>query len=438
MDVRTIICPCAGHNVDHPLADRDLLQSPRFHRVEPAMTATNGGPLAGIRVIDVATMLAGPTGCQLLADFGADVIKIEHPKIGDALRGHGASKDGIGLLWKTIARNKRCVGLYLGDPAGAEIFLELVKTADVIVESFRPGTLERWNLGYEQLRAVNPGIILVRVSGFGQTGPYASRAGFGTIVEAMSGFAAMTGEPDSPPVLPPFGLADGIAGLTVAFATATALYQRDISGGSGQSIDISLLEPLMSILGAQPAVYDTFHKVPERTGNRSSNVAPRNAYRAADGGWVAISTSAQSVAERVMRLVGHEEVIGEAWFKTGKGRAEHVDLLDEYVGSWIAERNRDEVLEAFTAVEAAIGPVFDIADLVENEHMREREVFIRVADEDFGDILMQNVIARFSESPGEIGYGGRALGADTDAILGGELKIGADRLEALRKAGVIS
>jgi crotonobetainyl-CoA:carnitine CoA-transferase CaiB-like acyl-CoA transferase len=402
------------------------------------MTPPHDGPLAGIRVLDVATMLAGPTGCQLLADFGADVIKIEHPKVGDALRGHGTSKEGIGLLWKTIARNKRCIGLYLGDPAGAEVFLELVKTADVIVESFRPGTLERWNLGFDRLREVNPGIILVRVSGFGQTGPYAPRAGFGTVVEAMSGFAAMTGEPDRPPVLPPFGLADGIAGVTVAFATMVALYRRDVSGGPGQSIDISLLEPLMSILGAQPAVYDTLHEVPERTGNRSSNVAPRNAYRAADGGWVAISTSAQSIAERVMRLVGHPEVIEEPWFKTGKGRAEHVDLLDEYVGTWIAVRDRDEVLEAFTAFEAAIGPVFDIADLVENEHMKAREVFIRVPDEDFGDILLQNVIARFSESPGEIAYGGRALGADTDAILGDELKIDADRLASLRAKGIIA
>jgi crotonobetainyl-CoA:carnitine CoA-transferase CaiB-like acyl-CoA transferase len=402
------------------------------------MTPPHGGPFAGIRVIDAATMLAGPTGCQLLADFGADVIKIEHPKIGDALRGHGASKDGIGLLWKTIARNKRCVGLYLGDPDGAEVFLELVKTADVIVESFRPGTLERWNLGFDRLREVNPGVILVRVSGFGQTGPYAPRAGFGTIVEAMSGFAAMTGEPDRPPVLPPFGLADGIAGITVAFATASALYKRSVSGGAGQSIDISLLEPLMSILGAQPAVYDTFHEVPVRTGNRSSNVSPRNAYRTADGNWVALSSSAQSIAERVLRLVGHDEVIEEPWFKTGKGRADHVEVLDEYVGSWIAERSRDEVLKAFTEVEAAIAPVFDIADLLEDEHMKDRGVFIRVPDEDFGDVLLQNVIARFSDNPGEIAYGGRALGADTDAVLGDELKIDPDRLATLRAKGIIA
>ena len=402
------------------------------------MTRVSPGPLSGIRVIDVATMLAGPTGCQLLADFGADVIKVEHPVIGDALRGHGASQDGVGLLWKTVARNKRCVGLYLGDPEGAEIFLELVRSADVVVESFRPGTLERWNLGYERLKEVNPGLILVRVTGFGQKGPYSSRAGFGTIVEAMSGFAAMTGEPDSAPVLPPFGLADGIAGITVAFATASALYRREATGGTGQVIDVSLLEPLMMILGAQPTIYDMFQEVPQRTGNRSPNVAPRNAYRTADGRWVAISTSAQSVAERVMRLVGHEEVIEQDWFQTGKGRAEHGDLLDGHVSSWIGARSREEVLAAFTAVEAAVGPVCDIADLVADEHLQAREVFVRIPDEDFGDILLQNVIARFSETPGEIAYAGRGLGADTDEILGEELKFDEQRLGQLRARGVIA
>jgi crotonobetainyl-CoA:carnitine CoA-transferase CaiB-like acyl-CoA transferase len=402
------------------------------------MSGGASGPLAGVRVIDCATMLAGPTGCQLLADFGADVIKVEHPTIGDALRGHGTVKDGIGLLWKQVARNKRCVGLYLGDPEGADLFLELVKTADVVVESFRPGTLERWNLGFDRLREVNPKLILVRVSGFGQTGPYAKRAGFGTLAEAMSGFAAMTGEPDAAPVLPPFGLADGIAGMMVAYATSSALFNRDASGGAGQQIDISLLEPLMMILGAQSTIFDLFGKVPERTGNRSKNVAPRNTYRCKDDGWVAISTSAQSIAERVMRLVGHPEVIDEAWFTTGLGRADHGDLLDDYVGSWIAERTRDEVVDAFTAVEAAVAPIYDISDLVEDEHVIAREVFVRIPDEDFGEITMQNVIARLSETPGSVAYGGRGLGADTDSILTGELGISEERLSDLRKRGVVA
>jgi crotonobetainyl-CoA:carnitine CoA-transferase CaiB-like acyl-CoA transferase len=402
------------------------------------MSGGTTGPLAGVRVIDCATMLAGPTGCQLLADFGADVIKVEHPTIGDALRGHGTVKDGIGLLWKQVARNKRCVGLYLGDPEGADLFLELVKTADVVVESFRPGTLERWNLGFDRLREVNPKIILVRVSGFGQTGPYAKRAGFGTLAEAMSGFAAMTGEPDAAPVLPPFGLADGIAGMMVAYATSSALFNRDARGGAGQQIDISLLEPLMMILGAQSTIFDLFGKVPERTGNRSKSVAPRNTYRCKDDGWVAISTSAQSIAERVMRLVGHPEVIDEAWFTTGLGRADHGDLLDDYVGSWIAERTRDEVVDAFTAVEAAVAPIYDISDLVEDEHVIAREVFVRIPDEDFGEITMQNVIARLSETPGSVAYGGRGLGADTDSILTGELGISEERLSDLRKRGVVA
>ena len=185
------------------------------------------GPLEGLRVLDVSTVLAGPLCCQLLGDYGADVVKVEHPKRADSMRGHGYSKDGHGLWWKMVARNKRCVGLYLGDPEGAAIFLHLAATADVIVENFRPGTLERWGLGFERLREANPGIVLVRITGFGQTGPYSARPGFGTLAESMSGFAAITGEPDGPPTLPPFGLADSIAGMAAAYATMTALYHRD-------------------------------------------------------------------------------------------------------------------------------------------------------------------------------------------------------------------
>ena len=265
-----------------------------------------------------STVLAGPLTCQILGDFGAEVIKVEHPR-GDSMRGHGRVKDGIGLWWKMVSRNKRCVALYLGDPEGAEIFRRLVATADVVVESFRPGTFERWGLGYDALKDINPGLVLVRITGFGQTGPYRERAGFGTLAEAMSGFAAITGEADGPPTLPPFGLADSIAGLTAANAALMALYHRDARGGAGQVIDVSILEPIVTVLGPQPTIYDQLGEIQERTGNRSSNNAPRNTYRTADGKWVAVSTSANSVAQRVMRLVGHPELIDEPWFDTGSG-----------------------------------------------------------------------------------------------------------------------
>jgi crotonobetainyl-CoA:carnitine CoA-transferase CaiB-like acyl-CoA transferase len=392
------------------------------------------GPLSGVRVLDVSTVLAGPLTCQILGDYGADVIKVEHPR-GDSMRGHGRAKDGVSLWWKMVSRNKRCVALYLGDPDGAEVFRRLAATADVVVESFRPGTFERWGLGYEALREVNQGLVLVRISGFGQTGPYRERAGFGTLAEAMSGFAAITGEPDGPPTLPPFGLADSIAGLTAANAALMALYHRDARGGTGQEIDVSILEPLVTVLGPQPTIYDQLGEIPERTGNRSVNNAPRNTYRTADDKWVAVSTSANSVAERVMRLIGRPELIDEPWFQTGSGRVDHVELLDEIVSEWVRARTRDEVVEAFAQAGAAIAPVYDVAELMADEQIIARDAITRVDDPDLGPVRMQNLLFRMSETPGAIRFTGRALGADTDAILGDEL--GLDVAD-LRKRGIVA
>jgi crotonobetainyl-CoA:carnitine CoA-transferase CaiB-like acyl-CoA transferase len=392
------------------------------------------GPLSGLRVLDVSTVLAGPLACQILGDYGAEVIKIEHPR-GDSMRGHGRSKDGVPLWWKMVARNKRCVGLYLGDPDGAEVFRRLVATADVVVESFRPGTFERWGLGFPALQEINPGLVLVRISGWGQTGPYAARAGFGTLAEAMSGFAAITGEPDGPPTLPPFGLADSVAGLTAAAATTMALYHRDARGGTGQEIDLAILEPLVTALGPQPIVYDQLGEVQQRTGNRSVNNAPRNTYQTSDGKWVAVSTSANRIAERVLTLVGHPEVIDEPWFATGGGRAEHADELDGMVSEWVAARTRDEVLNAFTEAGAAIAPVYDVADLLADPHVIARETITTVQDEDLGPVRMQNLLFGMSATPGAIRFTGRPLGADTDAILGDEL--GLD-VAALRERGIVA
>lgn len=375
------------------------------------------GPLQGLRVLDLATIYAGPFVGQILGDFGADVVKVEHPIQGDGLRGHGRQKDGVGLWWKMLSRNKRTIGINLGTPDGARLLLRLAETADVVIESFRPGTMERWGIGYEQLSAINPGLIMVRVSGFGQTGPYASRPGFGTLIEAMSGFAAMTGDPDGAPVLPPFGLADGIAGVAGAMATLLALYWRDVHGGAGQVVDLSVLEPLVSVLGPQPIVYDQIGEVPKRSGNRSTNNAPRNTYLTSDGQWVAVSASANSVADRVMRLIGHPEVIDEEWFSTGAGRAEHAGLIDDLVGGWVIQRTRQEVIERFTEADAAIAPVYNVADLVTDPHVRARQVLVRVSDDDLGEVLMQNVLVRLSGSPGRIRFTGRSLGADTENVL---------------------
>lgn len=394
-------------------------------------------PLEGLRVIDASTILAGPLCCQILGDFGADVIKIEHPVHGDAMRGHGHQKDGVPLWWKEISRNKRTVGLDLGRAEGAEVFLRLAASADVVVENFRPGTLEKWGLGPDRLRAAHRGLVLVRLTGFGQSGPYAQRPGFGTLAEAMSGFAFQTGPADRPPTLPAFGLADSIAGIAAAAAALMALHYRDRHGGIGQDVDLSILEPIMTAVGPGPTVYDQLGLIETRHGNRSENNAPRNVYQTSDGSWVAVSSSAQSVAERVLRLVGHPEVIDEPWFRSGHGRAEHADLLDGYVADWIGARPRAAVLEECARAGAAVAAVYNAEDIVTDPHIRQTGMVTAVEDADLGRMLMHNVMWRMSLTPGQIRFTGRPPGADTEAVLIGDLGYDADEVAGLRTRGVL-
>jgi crotonobetainyl-CoA:carnitine CoA-transferase CaiB-like acyl-CoA transferase len=397
------------------------------------------GPLHGLRVIDLSTVLAGPLACQVLGDYGAEVLKIEHPGRGDSFRTHGPARDGHGLWWKIVSRNKRHMGLYLGDPDGAELFLRLAERADVVVENFRPGTLEKWGVGWDVLHQRNPRLVLARISGFGQEGPYRDRPGFGTLAEAMSGFAAITGQPDGPPTLPSMGLADSIAGVTAVSAVMMALWHRDRPGGSGegQVIDLSLLEPIMCAVGPGPTVYDQLGQLQPRTGNRSTSNAPRNTYRTSDGHWVALSTSATPIAERVMELVGHPEVVDEPWFASARGRAEHVDLLDGYVADWVAVRTREQVVAAFDAAQAAVAPVYTAADLLEDPQVRALDMITTVEDADLGPVRMPNVLFRMGDTPGSIRSTGPAgIGVDTDAVLD-EIDVGRDRREELRERGVI-
>ncbi|MFD3747397.1 CaiB/BaiF CoA transferase family protein [Nocardia sp. NPDC058633] len=390
--------------------------------------------LAGIRVLDVATLFAGPLAATLLADFGADVVKIEHPN-GDPVRSHGAQRDGIGLWWKMLGRGKKSVTLYLGSPQGQEIFRRMVADADVVIENFRPGTLERWGLGYPELRAINPRVVLARVTGFGQFGPYAKRPGFGTLAEAMSGFAAVTGEPDGPPTLPPFGLADGIAALTTAFAIMTALRARE-HDGHGQQVDLAIIEPILTLLGPQIIAYDQLGELQPRMGNRSSNNAPRNTYRTADGGWVAVSTSAQSVAERVVRLVGRPDFIDQPWFASGTRRAEHADELDAAVGGWIAQHSTQEVIHAFEKADAAVAPIYTAADVMADPQFQALGSIITLPDDELGQVRMQNILFRLSQTPGEIRWTGPTLGAHTVEVLG-RYGVDASNIAELRAAGVI-
>lgn len=392
--------------------------------------------LEDVTVIDASTLFAGPMAAMHLGDMGARVVKVEHPRRPDPSRGHGPVKAGQNLWWKTLGRNKRTVAIDLHTDGGREAFLRLAGTADVVIENFRPGTLERWGLGFDVLSARNPRLVLARVTGFGQKGPYRSRAGFGTLAEAMSGFAAMTGEPDAAPVLPPFGLADGVASLATAYAVMVALHARERTG-TGQEVDVAIIEPILAMLGPQITRWDQLGTVQPRTGNRSANNAPRNAYRTLDGSWVAVSTSAQSIAERVMALVGRPDVVDEPWFATGAGRAQHADELDEAVGDWIARRTRDEVLAAFEEAQAAVAPIYDAADIVADPQFQALGTIHRVHDPDLGDMLMQGPLFRLSGDEPVIAFTGRAPAADTTEVLR-ELGYTAAEIAELRDDGAIS
>ena len=392
-------------------------------------------PLTGLKVLDISTVYAAPITAMLLGDMGADVLKVEHPN-GDPARTHGWNREGHGLWWKVIARNKRAVTLKLSTPEGQELLRELAADADVLVENFRPGVLEKWGLGPDALLERNPRLVMLRVTGFGQDGPYKERRAFGTLMEAMSGFDHQTGQEDGPPTLPPFGLADGVAGIAGAYAVLTALYHRDLRGGAGQVIDLALLEPLLGILGPGPTVYDQLGIVAGRHGNRSPNNAPRNAYVTRDGRWVAISASATSIAARVMRLVGRADLVEKPWFASAGERSRRAEVLDGAVQKWIAARDLDDVLTAFEDAGAAIAPIYDVEQLVNDPHVVARDTITTVDDEDLGPLKMQNLIFRLGDTPGSIRWPGRRLGQDNAAVYG-SLGVDAPRLAELRAKGVV-
>jgi crotonobetainyl-CoA:carnitine CoA-transferase CaiB-like acyl-CoA transferase len=400
--------------------------------VEPTRT----GPLTGLRVLDLGTVYAAPITAMLLGDYGADVIKVEHPR-GDPARTHGWNREGHGLWWKVIARNKRTVTLNVGKPDGQDILRRLVAGTDVLIENFRPGVMEKWNLGPDELLAINPGLVMLRVTGFGQSGPYAHRRAFGTLAEAMSGFAHQTGQADGPPTLPPFGLADGVAGITGALAVLYALYHRDANGGAGQVIDVSLLEPLLGILGPGPTAFDQLGVIAGRHGNRSPNNAPRNTYLTRDGRWVAVSASATSVAERVMRLVGRPDIVDKPWFSSAGERSRRSEMLDAAVAKWIMARDLDDVVEAFQEAGAALAPIYDVEQLMNDPHVIARDMITTVPDEDLGTLRMQNLMFRLGATPGRIRHPGRRRGQDTEDVYAELLGLDGDKLDRLREKGVI-
>ena len=387
-------------------------------------------PLAGVKVVDIANFLAGPIASMFLADFGAEVTKVERPDTGDELRFWGNDKNGVGLMYKMVNRNKHSVTADLRTPLGVEIVKRLVADADIVVENYRKGTLERWGLGYDVLSAINPGLIMLRVTGFGQTGPNSHRPGFGTLAEGYSGYAYISGYPDRPPLLPGFGLADDSAGLMGAFLALVALQEKNRSG-KGQVIDMAIYEPLFTLLGPQVVDFDQLGLVQERNGSRLPFTAPRNTYRTKDGKWVSMSGSAQSTFERMCEALEVPELVNDPRFLDNRLRIQNAVALDDALQAAIEKFDRDALIALFDEFGAAVAPCNSIAEIFDDEHFKARENIVAVEDKELGGpIRMQNVVGKFSRTPAAIRHAGPPLGSSNEAVLVDELGFSRKELEA--------
>ena len=391
-------------------------------------------PLDGVRVVDLSRLVSGNMVSLQLADFGAEVIKIEDPKRGDPLRAW--QTNGISVHWKVYSRNKKSVALNLRDARGRELLADLIAGAQVLIENFRPGTLEAMGLGPELLHRRNPGLIILRVSGWGQDGPYRDRPGFGTLVESMSGYAARTGFADREPALPPTALADMVAGLYGAMAVLVALRDIEVKGGKGQVIDLPLLDPLFSFIATEAAIYRLTGEVRERTGSRSETTSPRNVFRTKDGRYIGISASIQAMAERLFRAIGREDMITDPRFRTNTERVKNAEACEAPIVAFIAARTLAENMEVFERAEVTAAPVYDIDQFMADPHVIEREILVDLPDDDLGRLPMHNIIPRLSDTPGRLRRPAPSLGQHTAEILGG---LGLDRaaLDGLAGDGVI-
>jgi crotonobetainyl-CoA:carnitine CoA-transferase CaiB-like acyl-CoA transferase len=396
---------------------------------EPQATGT----LHDVRVLDLSRLVAGNQLTQVLGDYGAEVIKVE-PPAGDTLRAWRIK--GVETNWKVYARNKKSLCLELRVREAREALLKLVSTAHVFVESFRPGTLEKMGLGPDVLLAANPKLVIVRISGFGQEGPYRRRPGFGTLVEGMSGFASFNGFADREPVLPPMYLADTLAGLYGSTAVMIALREVEQKGGKGQVIDLSLLDPMFAVLGPQAANYQLTGKVKPRTGSRSTNAGPRNAYRCSDGHYVCLSASTQKMAERVFRSIGRPDLVDNPRYLTNEDRVKNAAELDAIIGPFIAEKTQAENVAFFEEAEVTIGPIYDISQILEDPHFIERELVADYPDADMDTFPMHHVVPRLSGTPGTIRTPAPRLGQHNREVLG-EIGVDAAGYEALVEAGAV-
>lgn len=402
------------------------------------MSAAARLPLTGVRVLDVATFLAAPFCASIFAEFGADVIKIEHPQHGDPLRGLGrTTENGATLTWMSEARNKRTMTLNLGNPQGAAVFKELVKGADVITENFRPGTMERWGLGYDDLAAVNPKIVMVRVTAYGQDGPYKHRPGFARIAHGFGGLTYLAGEPGSQPVIPgSTSLADYISGLYAAVGALLALREAEHSG-RGQAVDMGLYESIFRLLDEVAPAYGKFGVVRERMGADTATIVPHSHYQCADDNWIALACSSDKIFARLATLMGRHDLVAPDAFATMQQRIEGRDFINETVSKWVARHTRAELMAACDAAEVPCGPINSIADIFEDEHFAARGNLVRMASEGAGEITVPGVFPRLSRTPGRITHLGRSKGQDTTEVLQELLGMDAARIAALKDSGAI-
>ena len=400
------------------------------------MTTPETGPLAGVSVLELGTMYAAPTAGRMLRDFGARVTKVEDPATGDYARHWTPQKDGLSLGFARLNAGKHSIGIDLRQPEGRDLVRRLAATVDVVLESFRPGRLEKWGLGYEALAADNPGLILVRVSGFGQTGPYRERPGFGTVAETASGFAFINGWPQTPPTSPPFGFADSIAGISAAMGTAMALYRRE-RGGSGEVVDVALYEPLMFIVGDIILKYTSLGEVQGRIGNGTGSASPRGIYQAADGAWLSIAASNEVIARRLFRAMERPELSDDPRFATNQARMANNEAIQHVVSSWVATRPRDEVLSVLDQFEVVSAAVNDASDIVEDPHFRERTLVELTGSDVLGSVLMPGPVLHLASYPGPDYDGVPAIGEHTRPTLTRSLAMTSAEFDALVQRGVI-
>ncbi|MGO3662572.1 CaiB/BaiF CoA transferase family protein [Microbacterium gubbeenense] len=401
------------------------------------MTNTRTAPLAGVKVLELGSMHAAPTAGRMLRDFGADVIKVEDPNAGDMARQWQPQKDGQSIGYVRLNSGKRSVGVNLRSAEGQKVVRDLIAQSDIVIESFRPGRLEKWGMDYDTLAADNPGLILTRVSGFGQTGPYKARPGFGTVAETTSGFAFLNGWPETPPTAPPFGFADSIAGISAAFGSAMALYRRSATG-EGSVVDVALHEPLMFILGDAILNYTTTGEIMQRHGNASGAASPRGIYQASDGGWLSIAASAQSIAMRLFDAMGRSDLKDDPRYATNEARMANNEIVQQTVREWVASMPRPEVLAILDAHEVVAAGVNDSSDIVGDPHFLERTLSAVTSTPLGAGALVPGPVLHMDGYDGPVYDGLASVGEHTAEVLAERLGIDGDAIASLVAAGAVS